>query len=114
MYSLNERMLRTPVTGALPPHVMHALSATTNMLQACCTVFPACSRLLNVHVDVAAARALSCMVSLETVDLSSCQVAGGALKELMWMPKLQRVVVSGKQRGELRFKRTQGKDVVFE
>ena len=71
------------------------------------------SRLLNVQVDEAAARALSCITSLETLDLSCCQVFGRALEELMWMPRLQQVIVSERQRGELRLRHTQREKVMF-
>ena len=60
-------------------------------------------RLLAADVGRDAARALSCISSLEEVDLARCQLKGEeALQELMWLPHLKRVVLSEDQRGEVK------------
>ena len=61
-------------------------------------------RLIGVEVNAAVSRKLSCIVSLVTLDLNGCEVEDGALQELVWMPKLQHVVLAEKQRGQLKAK----------
>ena len=61
-------------------------------------------RLLTADVDRDGARALSCISSLEEVDLARCQLQDGALHELMWLPHLKRVVLSEDQRGKVKIK----------
>ena len=69
-----------------------------------CLPSPHHLRLLGVEVNAAVARKLSCIVSLVTLDLNGCEVEDGALQEFVWMPKLQHVVLSEKQRGKLKVK----------
>ena len=61
-------------------------------------------RLLGAEVDVAAARALSCIHSLEVIDLRGCKVQDGVVQAFVWMPKVKEVLLAEEQRGAVSMK----------
>ena len=90
------------------PISSYFLTASHVLLGASCPPFPhsilRLSRLLNVDINVKVARAIARIPSVETIDLSRCEVNDGSMRELSALPRLNKVLLSEDLRGKVKLK----------